>query len=400
MKAIILFSLYGDYRGGAEKRYLSLFNYLQEHQSDYVLILNKTLYQSCINDNILSSSKNVLCINSLLEKSIDLSYKKQKTKIIDHESTKKKGNKIINVLKRLKYYLKVWVDVLYVSVQIHKLITRNHITHFYTIFQSGMYLTPYFKLFRKKYIYSENDCSLSFIDNNELSRWKSEYKSLKNALYIDCLSPQIKKDLLNLPFINDVNKLLVTPNSFINYNNFSPVSEKENIITFCSRIEKLKNPELLIDSIALIKSQLRDYKIYIIGDGNMFGHIQECIKKKSLSNIVYLTGGLATPYKYISKSKIFISLQQNNNYPSQSLLEAMACENAIIASDVGETRMLVTEDEGILVNLDKQSVADAILTLINQPSLCLKLGKRARCKAVVEHSIEKFAEYFNEIMSK
>ena len=110
-------------------------------------------------------------------------------------------------------------------------------------------------------------------------------------------------------------------------------------------------------------------------------------------------GSISTPWEYLQKSKIFISIQQKENYPSQSLLEAMACENAIIASDVGETRLLVTENEGILVKLDAEEIADAIIKLITNTKLIERLGKNGRIKATSNHTLEKFTEYFINITS-
>ncbi len=78
----------------------------------------------------------------------------------------------------------------------------------------------------------------------------------------------------------------------------------------------------------------------------------------------------------------------------------MACENAIIASDVGETRLLVTEDEGILVNLNADEIANAIYKLFSSNELAERLAKNARKKAIENHNIEKFADYFYSINEK
>ncbi|PWS21862.1 hypothetical protein DKP78_21375, partial [Enterococcus faecium] len=54
-----------------------------------------------------------------------------------------------------------------------------------------------------------------------------------------------------------------------------------------------------------------------------------------------------------SRSSIFVSLQRTENYPSQSLLEAMAARNAVVATRVGETAKLVRHQEtGLLVTSD------------------------------------------------
>jgi len=167
---------------------------------------------------------------------------------------------------------------------------------------------------------------------------------------------------------------------------------------FLSRLETIKNPFLLLEAIKILNDDFHNnnIKYYFLGNGSLYKEIKSFVNKNNLNNI-FIEGHQFETWKYLKRSKIFISLQQENNYPSQSLLEAMACENAIIASDVGETRKLVSENEGILVNLDAQEIADAINKLIMDPDLIKQLGKNARRKVLKEHTIEKYVEYFYKI---
>jgi glycosyltransferase involved in cell wall biosynthesis len=141
---------------------------------------------------------------------------------------------------------------------------------------------------------------------------------------------------------------------------------------------------------------LPDIKFYIIGEGGLEENIKEYISSNQLTNAFFI-GMTLEPWKYLRKSKVFVSIQQVNNYPSQSLIEAMACENAIIASDVGETRMLVTENEGILVDLNPESIAKAMYKLLSTDGLIERLGSNARRKVIENHTVEKFAGYFYSI---
>ena len=99
----------------------------------------------------------------------------------------------------------------------------------------------------------------------------------------------------------------------------------------------------------------------------------EKISLKSAS--VYTTDA---PYEVLAQTKIFLSLQKTNNYPSQSLLEAMASGCAIIATDVGETRRLLDETRSILIPYDAVYLKSAIEKLMNDQALRLQLGKAAR----------------------
>jgi glycosyltransferase involved in cell wall biosynthesis len=76
----------------------------------------------------------------------------------------------------------------------------------------------------------------------------------------------------------------------------------------------------------------------------------------------------------------------------------MACENAIVSSDVGETRKLISEENGILVPLDSDRIAGAIKELILNPEKCGGMGYNARQKVLKEHSIQKYILYFKELI--
>jgi glycosyltransferase involved in cell wall biosynthesis len=187
----------------------------------------------------------------------------------------------------------------------------------------------------------------------------------------------------------------VSPCSFVDYTEFYPENPKVNNALFICRIEQHKNPLLLLNSIIVFNRKYKineEIKFYLMGEGRLSDQVREFIKVNNLFNVEYL-GSVINIAPWLRKSKIFFSIQEQTNYPSQSLLEAMACENAIIASDVGETRLLITENEGILVNLNAEKIAGAIYKLFSTPGLVTKLGKNARHKALNEHTIERYAEY-------
>src|SRR5262245_4364320 len=69
-KIILLIGIDGDYVGGAQKRYLSLFNYISRQRKDYYLVVNKKLYLSLKNNNVLESSENVRVLTLYTEKKL------------------------------------------------------------------------------------------------------------------------------------------------------------------------------------------------------------------------------------------------------------------------------------------------------------------------------------------
>jgi glycosyltransferase involved in cell wall biosynthesis len=194
----------------------------------------------------------------------------------------------------------------------------------------------------------------------------------------------------------DKSRISISPNSFIDYQRYFNVSEKEDNVIFLSRLFPYKNPMLFLQAVEIFNKcypESSKINFYIIGEGDLEEDIKEYINSNNLINTHFI-GSEPEPATYLKKSKIFVSLQKVNNYPSQSLIEAMACENAIIASDVGETRLLVTENEGILVDFNPQTIADAISKLFSTKGLIEKLGSNARKKVTENHTVEKYADYF------
>lgn len=100
------------------------------------------------------------------------------------------------------------------------------------------------------------------------------------------------------------------------------------------------------------------------------------------------------PFDLLGRSKIFLSLQKGNNYPSQSLLEAMASGCAIIATDVGETRKILDESRAILIPYDADALRMAICKLIEDAELTGRLAKNARDFVLTHQTVHSYAQYF------
>jgi len=398
-KLIVLLNLSASYKGGAQRRYLALFNYLQFiKRDDYFLVINDSLYSECFKDKILIDHKNVIIVKIHYGKRI-LSKTKGSglvSRLINPTIIKIKA-KVYSLLGKISSFLKQTWGWLGYSLQLMKIIKKYNISIIYGVFTGGGWSWQIARLLNIKFIYSYNDASASMIGSNILKILSTEYYALKFADKIDFLSEGVLKKLQEKRMSIKSNKVLISPNSFILYDNFYPVYPKTNRIVFSARLTSYKNPLLLLEAIAILKKkESTDFEMIFLGEGVLLNELINKKEQLKLNN-VFFEGGVVDTAKYLRTSKLFISIQNDNNYPSQSLLEAMACENAIIASDVGETRKLVTENEGILVSLNAESIADAISYLINNPDECEKLGMNARKKVLTEQTIEKYVDYFFEI---
>ncbi len=95
-----------------------------------------------------------------------------------------------------------------------------------------------------------------------------------------------------------------------------------------------------------------------------------------------------------------ICIEEYDNATNQSLLEGLASGCAIVASDVGYTRRVVTPDVGRLVPLQPKAIADGVLSLINCPDSLDAMGKAARRKVLCNHKIDQYLDYLTEMLDR
>lgn len=247
---------------------------------------------------------------------------------------------------------------------------NTDILHLVTINTSFIFVYSLLKLFRKKFeiILSLNSYDLCIGNYKSFLQKVSYHKLVKIVHKIDCLYPSYVENIKKISNEISSNKVKVfyPENSFTDLNKFQPSYNKKRIIVFASRLIDQKNPILAIQAINECKDDIRrnKYKVIFAGGGPLFSFIKGYIKDNNLDDIVEMTGNIDLS-KMLPTSSIFLSIQDVENYPSQSLLEAIATGNYIIASDVGDTKRVVKKDFGKLTNLNKSEMVNAVLEAIN-----------------------------------
>ena len=184
------------------------------------------------------------------------------------------------------------------------------------------------------------------------------------ASYIDCLYPS-SATILERHFKKK--RVSVTPCSLPRIEDYllDENCYKNKTIVFASRLVEGKNPMLLIEAANQIRDILfaHNYKVLICGSGNLEQSLCDYIQQNNLESIVSCIGPQNMKY-ILPSAMIFCSLQDNENYPSQSLLEAIASGCICIATDNGNTRAIVKDEFGILINSSVESLSKAIVSVI------------------------------------
>lgn len=141
--------------------------------------------------------------------------------------------------------------------------------------------------------------------------------------------------------------------------------KKENLVVYAHRLIERKNPLLAVQAFEKLAKSIPDWSFYICGDGELKEEVENRVSLAKLSNLEY-KGYVYDMDNLMKRSKIFVSLIEPDNYPSQSVFNAMANGNAIIVSDTGSSKNKFISTNGYAVELCVESISEHINILINR----------------------------------
>ncbi len=167
--------------------------------------------------------------------------------------------------------------------------------------------------------------------------WK---KFSRNIYKVTCPTKDTIKDL-NKNKLFDSEKLILLRDPVIKINEILKKKQERidenfnkddfNIVSI-GRLTKQKNFNLIINSFDQFLKIRKNCKLTIVGEGEEMFFLKKLIKKKNLSNYVFLVGFKENIFKYLKNSDLFIlsSLWED---PGWVLIEAAASDALILSSD-------------------------------------------------------------------
>ncbi len=167
--------------------------------------------------------------------------------------------------------------------------------------------------------------------------------------------------------------------------------ENEHTITYVGDLIKRKGIEVLLEAISILKLDLKDIKLNIIGGGNVkyIHYLNQLAQKLNISTSVFFHGFLdSTRISEINlNSQLFVLPTFMDNSPN-SLAEAMAMGMPVIASRVGGVPSMITEGyDGLLFESgNSEDLANKMLLLFNNTKLRLTISENARKRAINRNS--------------
>lgn len=220
-------------------------------------------------------------------------------------------------------------------------------------------------------------------------------KAIKNHLVRDFSISPNKIEVIQNPF--DLTHIFKSCNEEVKQIWFKE-KEKTPIIITVGRLSKEKNYSCLLNAFKLVR-EAKSARLVFIGDGKEKVFLENLAIKLGINENVAFLGFQKNPFKYISKSTVFVLPSLYEGF-SNVLVEAMACGVPVISTNyLGVDEVITDGENGLLVPTGNvESMANAILTLLENEDLRKKFIEAGRKRAnyfSAEKIVKEYQECFN-----
>ena len=212
---------------------------------------------------------------------------------------------------------------------------------------------------------------------------------LKKADVVFAVSNALKQEILATGVDGISNKTRLYWNS-VDINKFSKDNKNlldnhgKPIVLFVGNIVKRKNVNLILEAK---KQSKTDYELVIVGDGPLKKDLENKVKTENISDVRFL-GSRRDVENIIPGCDVLVLPSFSESF-GLVLIEALACEKAVIGSDVGGISEIITDDVGLLIDPnDSSSLSDAIDKIIGDDGFRNKLSSNARKRAIDFSKVE------------
>lgn len=173
----------------------------------------------------------------------------------------------------------------------------------------------------------------------------------------------------------------------------------KTVITFVGRIIKEKGVLLLLDAFNNCKKDFKDIVLVIAGDGPLL----EQIRKEYASDDIFFEGKLnyEEVMALLNETDIFVNPSMYPEGLPTTILEAGIMKCAIIATDRGGTKEVITDDKiGIIMEENQESLEENLRVLLEDEKKLNKLKENVHKRVLENFTWEPTAKYVIEELKK
>lgn len=381
----VLMIVFNNNIGGAEKRYVNLFKFLSKNSplNQYRLAINKELFDLLNKGGCrLDQEDNVSIVGD---------------KIVMREYFGLRSNNFGTSPKN-------WIT--YFETIQKKVVSEAHFFRNQQIFKSE--LTKIRESFKPDIVHGVLKAGIflndfkqmgvptvsSYVSPQDFPEYQREL--FKKVDAVDVLSGSMFKRISSMNILNQ-DRLYRAPRSFTDYNRVK-VANKQKDIVYAGRFATCKHPEVFINMIKYIPENLKhDCKFIMIGEGYLLDDMRQLGKPYIESGLLEIRGYCDKPIEIFSKSMIFVQPTDCEEHATQSLLEAMACANAVVTTDLPGVEDVVPDGVGLRAELKAEAFAKAVSQLLSDIPALISMGQQAKTRVTTHFTVDGYGKYLERL---
>ncbi len=269
---------------------------------------------------------------------------------------------------------------------------RINIIHAHTSHAHSLAIISRFFYAEPKIVVSRR---VSFPPNkNFFSKWK--YNHVDLILAVSYYVAKILKGY-GVP----ENKIQVVRSSInLSHINVSPytkselgIEENKKILINAGALVPHKDHLTLLNAFAMVIDSFPDTILLIVGSGPLQESIQSRVDALKLNQHVQMLGYRNDVPRLIRTADLYVSSSWSEGLGT-SILEALACEKPVIATEAGGvSEMVIDHNTGLLVpNQNPEELAKAINYMLSNPEEAKKMAKRGRAHIEKHFTVERMVD--------
>lgn len=176
------------------------------------------------------------------------------------------------------------------------------------------------------------------------------------------------------------------------------IKDEEIVIGVVGRLSEQKDPMTMIKAFKLVNDVKSNTKLMYVGSGNLEEDVKEYAKEAGILDKIIITGWVSNVEEYIPAFDMAALPSKWEGF-GLVLIEYMACDKPIVASDIGGIPDIIKDKEnGLLCKCnDYKDLSEKLLYLINNNEIAYRMIENNidyRKKYDIKLVVKKYEELF------
>jgi glycosyltransferase involved in cell wall biosynthesis len=177
------------------------------------------------------------------------------------------------------------------------------------------------------------------------------------------------------------------------------IDEDAPVAAIVAALRPEKNHELLLHAFKQIALEVPEARLLVVGDGPRRTALEQVVRTLAIEPMVRFVGTRGDIPDVLALADVFV-LSSDNEANPVSILEAMACANPVVATDVGSVSEAVVDTQtGFLVDPgDTTRMARHLIHLFRKPELARRMGRLGRQQVIERWSLGRMVTDYENLI--